>query len=131
MMQPQQVRTLHARGIAIGAHTVSHPILAKLESAEARREIGEGKRELEALVQQPVCLFAYPNGVPQQDYAPEHVQMVREAGFSAAVSTAWGAASMRSDRFQLPRFTPWDRQRLRFGVRMALNLRRGPERVAA
>ena len=90
----------------------------------AAAEIEEGKARLEAILGEPVRLFAYPNGVPQQDYAAEHARMARDCGFTAAVSTAWGAAGAQSDRFQLPRFTPWDRQRLRFGVRLMANLRR-------
>ena len=66
---------------------------------------------------------------PNRDYTPEHVALVRECGFSAAVSTSWGAASMGSDRFQLPRFSPWDRTRLRFGARMLGKLAR-TERLA-
>jgi peptidoglycan/xylan/chitin deacetylase (PgdA/CDA1 family) len=124
MMRPTQVVELQRHKIDVGAHTVSHPILAKVPAEQARREIADGKRALESVLQRDVRLFAYPNGVPQHDYAREHVHMVRDCGFAAAVSTAWGAASMQSDRFQLPRFTPWDRQRLRFGLRMALNMRR-------
>ena len=43
---------------------------------------------------------------------PSNDDTVRALGFDAAVSTAWGAADARADRFQLPRFTPWDRARL-------------------
>jgi peptidoglycan/xylan/chitin deacetylase (PgdA/CDA1 family) len=124
MMSPLQVRRLVELGMDVGAHTVSHPILTRLEPAAARQEIVDSKAHLEELLGRPVSLFAYPNGVPHQDYAAEHVQMVREAGFSAAVSTAWGVASARSDRFQLPRFTPWDRSRLRYGARLLWNLSR-------
>ena len=101
----------------------------EIDRAVARDEIDRGKRELEAMIGESVRLFAYPNGAPNRDYAPEHVALVRECGFSAAVSTSWGAASMRSNRFQLPRFTPWDRTRLRFGARMLGNLAR-TEQVA-
>ena len=50
------------------------------------------------------------------------------AGFTAAVSTAWGVASTNSDLFQLPRFTPWDRKPGRFALRLLLN-RRNPRPV--
>ncbi|WP_298824565.1 polysaccharide deacetylase family protein [uncultured Piscinibacter sp.] len=130
MMNRQQLRSLRDCGIAIGAHTVSHPILTKIPGAEALREMRESKLTLEEILGQPVRAFAYPNGVPGQDYGAEHVQMAKECGFGCAVSTAWGAASMRSDRFQLPRFTPWDRGQLRFGARLLANLRRQEERVA-
>jgi len=124
MMTPEQVRTLHSAGMTIGAHTVTHPILAGASEAHARREIIESKRVLETLVGDPVALFAYPNGKPRQDYAGAHVELVRSAGFDAACSTAWGVASRASDVFQIPRFTPWDREAWRFGLRLAQNLRR-------
>jgi peptidoglycan/xylan/chitin deacetylase (PgdA/CDA1 family) len=125
MMRDQDVRALRAAGMEIGAHTETHPILTRLATADARREIDQSRERLAAILGEPVSLFAYPNGKPGQDYAAEHVRMVREAGFSAAVSTAWGVASTGSDVFQLPRFTPWDRGPARFALRLLLN-RRNP-----
>jgi peptidoglycan/xylan/chitin deacetylase (PgdA/CDA1 family) len=122
MMTTAQVRELHDAGMGIGGHTVNHPILAKIPAALARAEIAEGKQTLEAIIGGPVPLFAYPNGKPGADYRAEHVAIARELGFEGAVSTAWGA-SQQPDRFQLPRFSPWDRTRLRFALRMANNLR--------
>lgn len=46
---------------------------------------------------------------------------MREAGFEAAVTTAPGVCSSRSDLFQLPRFAPWDRSRWRYGARLLRN----------
>ncbi len=123
MMTSDQVRGLHRAGMQIGGHTVSHPILARLERRAARDEIEEGKTTLESLIAEPVRLFAYPNGKPAEDYTGEAVSLAKELGFDAAVSTAWGAASATADPFQLPRFTPWDRTKLRFGARLAANLR--------
>lgn len=122
MMRSDQVRALAAAGMQIGAHTVSHPILARLDADEARREIATSKLALESLLGQPVTLFAYPNGKPGNDYLPRDVELVRELGFDAAVSTAHGAARAGDGVFQLPRFTPWDRQRWAFGARMLRNL---------
>jgi peptidoglycan/xylan/chitin deacetylase (PgdA/CDA1 family) len=122
MMTSEQVRALQRGGMQVGAHTVSHPILARLGDAQARDEIAASKRTLEGLLQQPVGLFAYPNGKPGEDYLPRDAQLARELGFEAAVSTAWGAGGQGTDPFQIPRFTPWDRQRWRFGLRMARNL---------
>lgn len=124
MMSSQQVRGLHEAGMQIGAHTVNHPILARLAAADAVREIGDSKRQLESITRAPVTLFAYPNGRHGDDYDDASVALVRDSGFEAAVATTWGAARRDSDRFQLPRFTPWDRSRLRFGARLAGNLLR-------
>jgi hypothetical protein len=129
MMRSAQVRQLHAAGMEIGGHTVNHPILARLPAAQARREIADGKHALEALTGAPLRTFAYPNGKPGQDYLAEHVAMAREVGFAGAVSTSWGAASPASDLYQLPRFTPWDRDPLRFTLRLLRNMRRAGERV--
>lgn len=131
MMRDEHVRALHRAGMGIGGHTVHHPILARLEPQVARQEIEAGKQQLEQLLQVPVSLFAYPNGRPDEDYRAEHAQMVRAAGFEAAVSTAWGSARRDSDPFQLPRFTPWDRQGWSFGLRMGRNLQLPVRQAAA
>lgn len=122
MMSSAQVRGLREQGMLVGAHTVSHPILATLTAAQARAEIGGSKDWLEGLLGESVRQFAYPNGKPGEDYLPESVDIVRGLGFDAAVSTVWGAARVSSDLYQIPRFTPWDRSRLRFGLRLAENL---------
>jgi peptidoglycan/xylan/chitin deacetylase (PgdA/CDA1 family) len=123
MLTTGQLRALHAAGMTIGAHTVSHPILAQCDAAGARREIEESRSRLESLLGERITLFAYPNGKPGKDYGPAHVRMVAELGFDAAVSTKAGASRHGDDPFQLRRFTPWDRQRWRFGFHMAMNLR--------
>ena len=122
MMTADQVRALRAAGMQVGAHTVNHPILARLSETEARWEISEGKQFLEDLLQEPVSLFAYPNGRPGEDYTARDVALVRDIGFAAAVSTAPGAAGPVTDLYQIPRFTPWDRSRWRFGLRLARQL---------
>ena len=121
MMTSAQVVEMRGAGMQIGAHTVSHPILASIGLEEARDEIAGSKTYLERLLDERTALFAYPNGKPGVDYRPEHAELVQELGFDAAVSTAWGAASRSSDLYQLPRFTPWDNSRLRFGMRLLGN----------
>ena len=122
MMTSQQVCEMRSAGMLIGAHTLTHPILATLSADETRREISGSRQALEGILGERVAHFAYPNGQPVQDYNDDSVRIVRELGFDSAVSTAWGAARASTDRFQFPRFTPWDRTRARFGLRMLRNL---------
>ncbi|MGC2518207.1 MAG: polysaccharide deacetylase family protein [Burkholderiales bacterium] len=130
MMTTEQARQLCASGMEIGAHTVTHPILAQLSPERAEREILDSKRRLEAITGSPVAVFAYPNGKPGRDYRREHVGMVKELGFEAAVSTARGVADAASDPHQLPRFTPWDRTPSKFLLRLFQNtFRTRAERV--
>jgi peptidoglycan/xylan/chitin deacetylase (PgdA/CDA1 family) len=131
MMTCAQVRLLHESGMEVGAHTMSHPILANLEPAQAAREIGESKRILEAMIGAPVRCFAYPNGRPHRDYRAEHVALVKKLGFDGAVCTAWGVARHGDDPFQLPRFTPWDRSSTTFLIRLLRNTFRRAQCVAA
>lgn len=122
MMRSEQVLQLRHAGMQIGAHTCSHPILQKATDAQCWREITTSKAVLESLLDEPVALFAYPNGKPDVDYSARHVAMVREAGFAAALSTTPGVAWQMSDPYHLPRFAPWDRTRTRYGLRLLANL---------
>jgi peptidoglycan/xylan/chitin deacetylase (PgdA/CDA1 family) len=121
MMTSEQVRALHAAGMELGAHTVTHPILSEISIDGARKEIIDGRARLEEITGAPVRVFAYPNGRPGRDYRREHAALARELGFEAAVSTAWGTAGAGGDFYQIPRFTPWDRPNWRFGLRLLRN----------
>lgn len=124
MMTTEQVKSMRRAGMQIGAHTVSHPILARLPRPEARREMADSKTRLEEILGERVSLFAYPNGKPGEDFGDEHTALAREIGFDAAFTTAPSAAMPGCDIMRIPRFTPWDKSRLHFGARLALNLRR-------
>lgn len=123
MMNSVDVKTLLHGGMQIGAHTVSHPILARLTDDEALQEIQGSKVFLENLLGERVGLFAYPNGKPGEDYSSQTVSIARQLDFDAAVSTSWGTTKMGDDLFQIRRFTPWDRSKFRYGLRLLANLR--------
>jgi len=123
MMTDEQVLNLSRSGVEIGAHTVHHPILDSIPNDQAQAEIADSKGYLEHILQHPVHSFAYPNGQPGKDYQSVHRDMVESLGFRVAVSTHWGVSTAESDRFQLPRFTPWDTQEHRFVIRLLANLR--------
>jgi peptidoglycan/xylan/chitin deacetylase (PgdA/CDA1 family) len=118
MLSAEMVRTLSRNQVDIGGHTVSHPILTRVDDDVARREIVDNKQHLEAIIGKPVTLFAYPNGKRGVDYDVRHVEMVREAGYHAAFTTATGAATRHDHAFELPRSRPWDRGRLMFAGRL-------------
>lgn len=124
MMTQEQVRQLRALGMDIGAHTAGHPILKVLPEGEAVAEIVEGRDQLAEWLGEVPRVFAYPNGVPGVDYSERDVSLVEKLGFSCAVSTRRGAAAAGADRFQLSRFTPWDRSMPRFALRCAETLLR-------
>ena len=123
MLSKTQLSELRQTGMSIGAHTVSHPILSRLDSATAREEIAASRDTLSHLLGERITLFAYPNGKLGADYLPAHAEIIRSLGFDAAVTTNWGTGRFESDRFQLPRFTPWDNSRWRYALRLMMNTR--------
>jgi len=123
MMRSEDVRALLAAGMEIGAHTASHPILARQPDADAYADMQRGKAALEHITQAAVHLFAYPNGKPGADFDQRHANMARQLGFRAAVTTAPGAAHAASDLLQLPRYTPWEQDRPRFLLRLLASRR--------
>jgi len=131
MMSETQIKALHAAGMEIGAHTVSHPILLRLDPTASQREIVQSRADLEAIVAPPVTSFAYPNGRPGFDYEALHVAQARTAGFKYALTTSWGCIHADSDRWQLPRVAPWDRTSVRFAARLALTYRDTQPAVAS
>lgn len=123
MMTQKQVFDLSRQGIEIGAHTHNHPILASLNNSDAFNEIETSKRILEEITGRTIRYFAYPNGVPGKDYKDEHVSHIQNLGFEAAFSTQWGVSNRSTDRFQIPRFTPWDDSSYLFLTRLLFNQR--------
>ena len=64
MMTTAQLRELRAAGMQIGAHTVTHPIMARLSLDDARQEVTRSREALQDALGEPISLFAYPNGKP-------------------------------------------------------------------
>ena len=107
MMTPEEVALLAASPLAaIGAHTVTHPVLSQLSPEMQNEEITESKRQLAEIINAPVYGFSYPNGT-DADYTQATVELVRRAGFSYAYSAF---EHPRTDPFQLPRvmIRDWD-----------------------
>jgi hypothetical protein len=89
--------------VSFGAHTMYHPILARLtDPAEVQREVGECRRVLEEQLGHSVCTFSYPIGKPG-DVGDEALRAVQEAGYNWAVTTVNGTNTPQSDPYQLRR----------------------------
>ncbi len=73
----------------IGAHTVTHPRLAKLGDAPARQEMAASRDAIEARLGQPVRHFAFPVGDPTSA-SPREFAVAAELGFDTAVTTRKG-----------------------------------------
>ncbi len=73
----------------IGAHTLNHYNLLKLDDVDARWEIEESRRRVSEELGKPVDYFAYPYG--NTDAAgPREFDICEQAGFKASVTTRHG-----------------------------------------
>jgi glycosyltransferase involved in cell wall biosynthesis/peptidoglycan/xylan/chitin deacetylase (PgdA/CDA1 family) len=83
----EQLRKLRDDGIAVGAHTVSHPRLTDLDPEEASREVVESRAALELRLGERVAHFAYPYGKTSNAVQ----RIVSEAGYVTACGIQPGA----------------------------------------
>ena len=121
-MSVEDLRYLHAKGFGIGGHSMTHPILSRCTQQQAYQEIAGAREQLESLICGKVTGFAYPNGTPGKDFGPEHIEMVRKAGYRYAFTTSRGFASADTPLMQIPRFTPWGPTANRMNLQFMRNL---------
>lgn len=73
-------RQLIAKDHEIGSHTITHPLLTRIDPAQAHEEIYESRLELIEEFDQQIEAFSYPRGYAN----PELQAMVQFAGYSHA-----------------------------------------------
>jgi peptidoglycan/xylan/chitin deacetylase (PgdA/CDA1 family) len=71
------------QGFTVANHTLTHPFLGQIPIALARKEIFEGRAQLQELFGQPVDGFVYPFG----SFNAQVAELVREAGHAYARTT--------------------------------------------
>ncbi len=106
MLTWDQVREMFSAGIEFGSHTVSHTILSRIPELEIVRELQHSKEELSGNLKTRISLFAYPNG-KHGDFDDHTKSLVRDCGYSCAVTCCSGFNSPSSDIFALKRGLPW------------------------
>ena len=121
VMAADDIRLLHSKGFGIGAHSIGHPILSRCNAKLAFEEIAGSREELISLINAPVRLFAYPNGIPGKDFGIEHIAMLEKAGYSYGFTTRIGYATRQTSRWEIPRFTPWGKSKLSADLQFARN----------
>lgn len=106
MMNWDHLRALVDHGHIVGSHTMTHPNLAHVSDEQARIELFESKRRLEAELGSPVLHFAYPCPALQPHWKETTVEISRQAGYLTAVTTDGGSVCRRDDPLHLRRAGP-------------------------
>lgn len=105
-----QVRQCAGKGATFGPHTVTHPILSRVDARRADAEISESWRAVTAATESSVPVFCYPNGTPA-DFSNREERSVQSAGMKAALSTiprsiiSTESGVKVANRFSIPRFS--------------------------
>ncbi|MGA2121755.1 MAG: polysaccharide deacetylase family protein [Methanoregula sp.] len=110
IMNSEELRNISRSGlIEIGAHTISHPMLAKQSSSLQQQEISGSREQLEKILGHRVTSFAYPYGGSDAVDA-RTIGYVKAAGFRIACDNVPGTVGYRTDLFGLPRslVRDWD-----------------------
>jgi peptidoglycan/xylan/chitin deacetylase (PgdA/CDA1 family) len=102
LMTVAELRELAASGMTIGAHTMTHPVLALAPADVAQEEITECRKRLEAVLGKNVWAFAYPFG-DAASVNSENLEMAREAGYLAAFMNFGGGLGADLPRYAIPR----------------------------
>lgn len=86
-------------GVEIGSHTVNHLKLTNTTESEAEYQIKYSKESLEQILGKKIDSFSYPHG----DYNTETIRMVKESGFTNALTCKSGFAQDAQSIFEIPR----------------------------
>lgn len=109
-----ELKEMHNSGLVeIGAHTLTHPILANENELRSEYEIIESISQLSSLLNKEITAFAYPNGLNNLDFGKREMDIVKKAGIKLAFSVNPGIINNKINPLAIPRIGSINR--LRFG----------------
>lgn len=122
-----------AKKFEIGSHTITHPLLTRVDIEQARTEIEESREMLASEFGQDILKFCYPRGYSN----PEIQQMVVESGYESARSTLVGYIHETENQYfeQTAVHVGCDRKEyaglswLEYGLKMLEEARKVPDSV--
>ncbi len=82
----------------IGAHTMTHPLLTRVEDHIAYKEILDSKNYLEKILHKPVRSFCYPGGF----YKKKHQLILKKLGFKLSRTVSRFETETGSNLFAVP-----------------------------
>jgi peptidoglycan/xylan/chitin deacetylase (PgdA/CDA1 family) len=99
-------RELRDAGMEIGGHTVDHPVLSRLPAEAQREQVSACARRIEAELDRPMRMFAYPVGLPES-FDEETRAALREENVRLAFGYHGGyaRAGRPLDSLDVPRVT--------------------------
>jgi peptidoglycan/xylan/chitin deacetylase (PgdA/CDA1 family) len=102
LMNAGQLRELLDVGMTLGAHTLSHPVLAMCSEESARHEITDSGAVIAQALGEPIPLFAFPFG-GAGSVSPRDITLARAAGYDCAFMNDGGCVPLLPNLFGIPR----------------------------
>lgn len=93
-LSDQDFKDLASR-FEIGSHTITHPLLTRIDSDLAQYEIGHSRALLQEMTGQEINSFCYPRGY----YSYQLKQFVEEAGYTSARTVQVGHLTEPQDPY--------------------------------
>ncbi len=93
------IKELHSGGIEIGSHSHTHPALTAVSGTALTREIVGSKQILEEKLGTKIHSFCYPTGA----YNEQTPALIKNAGYTSAVTVNFRRATPKDDLYLLPR----------------------------
>jgi len=98
-LSKQDILDMGAHGASFGSHTRSHCGLGDVDESRAMEELRGSKEQLEQILMRQVKCFSYPYG----NFSESVLNLVKAAGYEAAVTIKRGGNTLKSDPFELRR----------------------------
>jgi len=108
MLSWDQVREMHANGMTIASHTMTHINLPNANPEDAQNEIIDCKSLLEQQLGALVNHFSYPNGGNYDYYNDRIKKMVIDANYRTSTTSNNGIVRPNADSFELRRIRVTD-----------------------
>jgi peptidoglycan/xylan/chitin deacetylase (PgdA/CDA1 family) len=106
LMSWKDIKEVMNDGVAIGAHTVSHRVLATLGEEEQFEELSSSKKLLEDMLTSNIRSFSYPVG-DYTAFTGKTKELVRKAGYDISFSFKTGVNYQYiTDPFDIKRIEP-------------------------
>ena len=102
LLDADQLRKLATDPLCtVGCHTCSHPHLSTITVKEQQNELADCKADLEQMLDTEIHHLAYPHG----DYNTDTLHIVKELGFTTAVTTSGRPVRTDTHLLELDRIT--------------------------
>jgi peptidoglycan/xylan/chitin deacetylase (PgdA/CDA1 family) len=88
--------------IDFGSHTIDHLSMRQLSTKGMRQQATGSRQSLEDALGRPITMFSYPFG-QRDDFSAVTERILRETGYTVAVTTCWGTRQRATQALRLRR----------------------------